>query len=54
MLVVIVKDAEGVVWVAETGDEPRAYSDPKILLDDFVRCIAKTSAIARYSARVKY
>lgn len=32
--------AEGLVWFAETGDEPKSYSDPKEMLEDFVRSIA--------------
>ena len=32
--------AEGIVWFSETGDEPRSYSDPKIMIEDFVRAIA--------------
>lgn len=32
--------AEGVVWFAETGDDARAYSNPKDLIEDFVRAIA--------------
>lgn len=32
--------AEGVVWFAEFGDEPRSYRAPKDALEDFVRRIA--------------
>lgn len=32
--------AEGVVWFAEFGDEPRSYREPKDALEDFVRRIA--------------
>jgi pSer/pThr/pTyr-binding forkhead associated (FHA) protein len=36
--------AEGIVWFAETGDEPRAYGDTKEALQDFVRAIASKLA----------
>lgn len=32
--------AEGILWFAETGSEPRSYSNPKEMLEDFVRAIA--------------
>lgn len=32
--------AEGIVWFAQTGDEPLSYSEPKVMLEDFVRAIA--------------
>lgn len=32
--------AEGLVWFAETGDDPKSYSDPREMLEDFVRAIA--------------
>lgn len=36
--------AEGIVWFAETGDEPRSYSITKEALQDFVRAIASRLA----------
>lgn len=36
--------AEGIVWFAETGDEPRSYTNTKEALQDFVRAIASRLA----------
>jgi pSer/pThr/pTyr-binding forkhead associated (FHA) protein len=36
--------AEGIVWFAETGDEPRSYSKTTEALQDFVRAIASKLA----------
>lgn len=36
--------AQGIAWFAETGSEPRAYNDPKEMMEDFVRAIASKLA----------
>jgi hypothetical protein len=36
--------AEGIAWLAETGSEPRAYNEPKEMVEDFVRAIASKLA----------